>query len=307
MALQLHSILHSTLASFSAADLEESISHFSIQAVGVATAAIVVLVGLAILLNKRMPSVKPLLFMLIVVVATGTTLAISGATVYLNVKSAAGGPVHWHADIEIWACDNELELRDPQGFLSNKIGSATLHEHNDKRIHLEGVPVSLPDDASLGKFMRVIGGEVSDNSLVVPLNDEGHFEDDHAEMDGDGAAAEYAGQIAPHVLTEKDGKYGKFISGQTCGDETAEVQVFAYKYDRDSKTYKQSKISDPEHYQISGYSEVPPGDCVIMEFAPAKDRTDKLCRQYGVRDAERCEAFGVLPNERKICENKEVL
>lgn len=297
--------LQFVLGTFGAADLEQTVNDFSIQAVGISTVAIILLVGLAMALNKKMPEFKPAIFWLIVVFTAGTTLAISGATVYLNVKSATGGPVHWHADFEFWACGNELELRDPSGFLSNKIGTATLHEHNDKRVHLEGVPVSLPEDASLGKFMRVIGGEISKDSMVVPLNDEKYFEDLSDELDGDGAAAQYAEQVHPYILTDKDGKYGKFISGQTCGDEVAEVQVFAYRYNADTKTYSQTKVEDPQHYQISPHSEVPPGDCIVMEFAPAKERTDKLCQQYGVRDVERCEAFGVLPNERKICENRE--
>lgn len=304
--IHLSSTLSASVTNFAAADLEKTISDLSISVVSGGSVALIVLVILAILFSQKRPSIKPVLFGLILLIVVGTTLTISGATVYLNVKSATGGPVHWHADVEYWACGNELELRDPRGALSNKIGTPTLHEHNDKRIHLEGVPVTLPEDASLGKFMQVVGGEVSKNSLIVPLNDEKYFEDTPDELDGDGAAAPDPAAVQPYILQGTDGKYAKFVSGQTCNDEAAEVQVFAYRYDDKTKSYTQTKIEHPEHYEISHHSEVPPGDCVIFEFAPKKDRTDKLCQQYGIRDRDRCQQFGVKPDEDKICEIREV-
>ncbi len=288
------------------ADLEKIVSDLSISVVAGGSVALIALVLLAIAFNTKIPALKPTIFALIVIVVLGTTATISGATIYLNAQSATGGPVHWHADIEYWACGNELEIRDPHGALSNKIGTPTLHEHNDKRIHLEGVPVTLPEDASLGKFMKVLGGEVSDSSLVIPLNDEKYFEDTADEVDGDGAGASTPAEVYPYIITGKDGKYASFINGQTCGDQKAEVQVFAYRYDPHTKTYRQTKLEHPEYFAISPHSEVPPGDCVIFEFAPKKDRTDKLCQQYGIRDADRCMEFGVKPDEGKICEIKEV-
>jgi hypothetical protein len=288
------------------ADLEAFINELSVSAVTGASLLLVVLVGLAVFCNKKWPALKLPLFALIVTITLGTTLTISGATVYLNVSSATGGPVHWHADVEFWACGNELEIRDPQGLLSNKIGTPTLHEHNDKRIHLEGVPVTLPHDASLGKFMNVIGGEISDQSLRLPLNEQDFFEDGPEEVDGDGPGAPQPGLIDQNIITDIDGTYANFVNGQLCGDQASEAQVFAYRFNSDSKTYTQTKVSQPELYQIAAHSEVPPGDCIIVEFAPLKDRTDKLCEQYGVRDQQRCEQFGVKAVERRICENTEV-
>ena len=73
---------------------------------------------------------------MIALTLTLSTGILIGSTIYLNTNSDSGGPVHWHADIEFWACGNEIELRDPTGF-SNKIGTGTLHEHDDHRIHLD--------------------------------------------------------------------------------------------------------------------------------------------------------------------------
>lgn len=288
-------------------DLEHTISQLSKSTVFIAAALLVILVILSIwaVRSGKKKLFKPL-YISIIVVASAATLIISGATIYLNVRSATGGPVHWHADIEYWACGNELELRDPQGVLSNKIGTPTLHEHNDKRIHLEGVPVNLPYDASLGKFMEVVGGEVSRNTLVVPLNNDKLYENGEDETDGDGSADPSTQLIEQFISQGKDGKIASFVNGQKCDDEASEVQVFAYQFNENDKTYRQTKLDDPANYMVSRHSEVPPGDCVIFEFAPPMERTNKLCEQYGVRDIDRCHEFGVKPEESEVCEIREV-
>ena len=293
---------------FGTEDLETFISQLSLTVVGVGTLLIVILVIVSMVVERRKTKkaerLKLPLFAAIVVVVLGTTLTISGGTIYLNVNSATGGPVHWHADFEIWGCNNELELRDPHGFLSNKIGTATYHEHDDKRIHVEGVPISLPYDYSLGKFMNVVGGGISKNTLVVPLNDEQYFEVD--EQDGDGNPTPAPELLNPFIKTEAEGKVASFINGERCGDQPAEVQVFAMSYNAADKTYKQTKVTDVANYMPAKEATVPAGDCIIIEFAPPKNRTDKLCKQYGVRDIDRCEEFGVPARDKHVCDSKEV-
>lgn len=295
---------------FGAENLETFISNLSLTVTVVGAVLVVVLLLIAIGVektkSKQAKKLKLPLFVAIVIVVLGTTFTIGGGTVYLNVSSATGGPVHWHADFEIWACGNELNLRDPQGFLSNKIGTPTLHEHNDKRIHLEGVPITLPYDFSLGKFMGVVGGGISNNALTVPLNDTNYFANEPGEADGDGNPAPMPEQIEPFIHTEANGKVASFVTGQKCGDETAEVQVFAMRYNEAAKTYTQTKVADPASYMPAKEENVPPGDCIIMEFSPAKDRTDKLCKQYGIHDTTRCAEFGVPERDRHICDSKEV-
>src|SRR3989344_9275122 len=65
-------------------------------------------------------------------------------TVSENVASVAGGPVHWHADYEVWACGEKIDIMDPEGF-SNRIGSPVIHDHGDNRIHIEGVVQFIED------------------------------------------------------------------------------------------------------------------------------------------------------------------
>lgn len=227
--------------------LEESIAKNSVNLLIGATIVLAVLVSISLHEKYLNEKLKKFLFIGIVLVTAIPTLYMIFSTVYLNTVSTSKGPVHWHADIEVWACGKEIELQDPTGFLSNKIGTSTLHEHNDKRIHLEGVVVH-PEDASLGKFFQVIGGDLTSSSMVVPTNN---------------------GPIP-------------YTNGSMCADGSeGQVQVFVYNVD-DENYFTQRKLDNPNDYLISPYSQVPKGDCIIVEFGPNKEKTDKLCKQYKV-------------------------
>ncbi len=231
---------------FNTNDLNQATTSLSFTVVALAAVVLTILVLLAVFLRDRYPRSKPWLFWAMFVVVLFVTVTLIGSTVYLNTVSSSKGPVHWHADFEAWACGEELNLKDPDGFLSNKTGTPVLHEHNDNRIHLEGVVVN-PEDASLGRFMNVTGGSITSSSLVWPGN---------------------------------DGKRS-FVNGQHCDGEPAEVQVFAYQTTQDDY-YRVEKINDPASYIISDESVVPPGDCIIIEFAPPMETPDKMCKQYEV-------------------------
>lgn len=224
--------------------LEETIRSNSIKIIVVSTIIIVISVLLTIFLKNAGEGLKKILFSLIVVPTVVGTLFMAGSTIYLNFQSISGGPVHWHAEYEIWDCGEQLELVDPEG-LSNKVGSATLHEHSDNWIHLEGV-VTDESEASLGKFFDVVGGNISDDGFRVPTNE--------------GLISRHNGDLCP------DGLEGV-------------MQVFVYQ--TENKVYTQKKIDNPVNYLISPSGSIPPGDCIIIEFDPLeKEKTDKLCEQY---------------------------
>lgn len=294
-------------------DLEQQIINLALRTVIIASISLVFFIITAVLLKNHMPKLKLPLFVLIAVTMLGSTGILIASTVYLNTKADSKGPVHWHADIEFWSCGAELNLRDPQGMLTNKVGTATYHEHNDKRIHLEGVVVRKSHDASLGKFMQVTGGHITPGSVAIPLSrDQDKWFASGDQVDGDtqrpqnfslatGAGAWVTNDEKGPVLSLGDGEY----CGE--GDESpAEVQVFAYHYDEASKTYSQRKVDDPADYVIRDESVVPPADCIIVEYDQPKERTDKLCRQYGVRDALRCTYFGVKEFNSELCNIREV-
>ncbi len=293
-------------------DLEQQIIQLATRTVLAASVALIILVILASVLKKR-ENLKLPLFILIALTMVGTTLVLLGSTVYLNQKSDSGGPVHWHADIEFWSCGAELDLRKPYGFLSNKIGTATYHEHNDKRIHLEGVVVKKSEDASLGKFMRVTGGSIQEGAVGIPLSkDQSDWFASGDQTDGDPQRPEnfeLATGNGDWITQEENGAVLNLKSGQYCDSGEflpAELQVFVYSYDELSKTYSQRKLDNPAEHVLRDESVVPPGDCIIVEYDLPKDKTDKLCRQYGVRDQDRCTQFGVEDFSKEVCNIREV-
>ena len=112
---------------------------------------------------------KKLLFASIAVPVVIATIYLSASTVYLNIISVTDGPVHWHADYEVWACGESYELVDPRGF-ENRTGPTALHEHNDNRIHVEGLLLDLKQ-ASVSEFFRAVGGDLTKEKLIIPTND----------------------------------------------------------------------------------------------------------------------------------------
>lgn len=227
--------------------LTAGITNSSYWVVGLGSAALFLL-ALICLTWKSMPSsAKPIFFWLIVISVLVPTTFLTTGTVYVNQKSISRGPVHWHADFQIWTCGQRLDLLDPTGF-SNKIGTPLLHEHNDERIHVEG-PILTEGEVSLGNFFRVIGGFIDTDKMTLIGNN--------------GAQ--------------------NFVSGQNCPTQSvpSQVQVFVYKTSPDG-VISQEKLVEPPDYTLSPQGNVPPGDCIIVEYAPTKTETDKICQSYEV-------------------------
>lgn len=207
---------------------------------------------------------KKIIFIVIALPVAVATLYLAATTIYLNMVSETGGPVHWHADYEIWACGQQYELVDPTSF-DNKIGSPVFHEHNDNRIHAEGV-LFKKSDARLGKFFTEVGGKLAKSELILP--------------------------------TENGLKTWK--NGEQCNGKPAKLQVFVYKIvnanpsQKSDFLYKQTKLEDFDDYILSGYANVPPGDCIIVEFNQEKSETDKICSTYelAIEKGEMREANG---------------
>lgn len=247
----IHFLITGSFDSSNLNHLDEIVRSNSINYTLIATSILVVLVIIAALVKKQSNSLKVVMFVLMIGVISLNTLYLSGATIYKNHRSITGGPVHWHADFEIYNCGKEVDLVDPVGW-SNKIGTPVFHEHNDKRMHVEGV-VLHKDEVSLGRFFNVIGGNLTSQNLAVPLND-------------------------GTVLNLNNGDY--------CDGEPGMVQVFANVTEERNGilNYQQHKVTYPEDYILSGESGVPPGDCIIIEFDKPKTATDKLCQSYKVQE-----------------------
>jgi hypothetical protein len=226
--------------------LDEVIRTNSINYTILALVSLIVLTILSVILKKRQ-FLKTFLFFGFVVVIIFNSAYLIGSTLYLNTQSVTGGPIHYHADFEIYNCGEYIDIKNPKGF-SNKIGSSVIHEHGDNRIHLEGVLLDK-HDASLGHFFAEIGGSMDENRLTIPTNQ---------------------GEIT-------------LQNGKLCDGRPAAFQVFVYQT-RGNYYYQEKLENSPQNYVISPQSSIPPGDCVIIELDYLKKRTDKLCEQYLLKE-----------------------
>lgn len=221
--------------------LTEIVSKTSYSIVAVGGFLILFLAVLAIINKNAGEFFKKAVFILVAIISVGVTFYLAGVTVYVNRQSESNGPVHWHADFKIFACGKEERLVEPTG-LSNRIGRTDLHEHGDRRIHVEGVVVKKADVA-LREFFKVIGGSLDFGELTFPGREE----------------------------------FKSYVNGDKCADGRPGVlQAFVYKTQGDE--IKQYKLDDYPDYVLAGYSQVPPGDCIILEFSPdQKEKTDEMC------------------------------
>lgn len=210
--------------------------------------ALFILTVVVLWLHPKKERVKRLFFGLYLVIVLGATLYLVYYTISKNLASITMGPVHWHAQFEVYACGEKIELEDPSGW-SNKVGTDLLHEHNDNLIHVEGV-VNNRGSVTLGEFFKVAGGEMTNRTLTVVTND------------------------PPGVVK----------TYYECNGQQGNLNVFVIK--TIDQQVKQEKLTDPANYVISPYSQVPPGDCIIIEFNGEKERTDKLCSGYTSLEAK---------------------
>ncbi|HIJ97808.1 TPA: hypothetical protein H1009_01840 [archaeon] len=180
-----------------------------IKAVEYGAAIIVASIAVSLMLKKKLKDGhKKILFVIIAAAAIISTLYLAGTTIYLNQKSWSGGPVHWHADFEIWACGEQIDIVDPEGF-KNLVGESAVHEHGDNRIHIEGVMFEK-EDATLGEFFEALGGEFTTETLSAPTN--------HGMMSWAGGKETCNGNYAD---------WHTFINGQFVANEAAPDYVIS--------------------------------------------------------------------------------
>ncbi|MEK6903874.1 MAG: hypothetical protein AABW64_04480 [Nanoarchaeota archaeon] len=164
------------------------------------TAFWVVVLTIFIITNPKFTARwKKQLFLLMIIPIIATSLYLGTHTIYENINSVTKGPVHWHADYELYVCGKHFELVDPEG-LRNKIGSPTFHEHNDDRIHIEGT-VDRLEDFTLGAYFRTVGGRLTDEGIIFPAQQ--------------GTIAYKNGQLCPD---EYRGTLNVYVNGKRIAD-----------------------------------------------------------------------------------------
>ena len=233
--------------------LDEKLHSLQVPIITIGSIIVAFFVITSLMFPKETKKYKKLFFLAIIIPIIISTLFLAGSTIYINIISETKGPIHWHADFEIWNCNEKLDIIDPTG-LSNRVGTPVYHEHNDDRVHVEGTVVEL-HDVHLSEFFNVIGGELTQTSFKLPTNN-GLLEVNNQDL---------------------------------CNGQEGKLQVFVYQitnaHDTQSSNfiYRQIKLDNFEDYVLSPYVNVPPGDCIIVEFSEEKDSTDKLCETYEVQ------------------------
>ena len=200
--------------------------------------------------TRKKISRQLIIFWIVIYLVSSITLVIIADTISLTVNSETKGPVHWHADFQIWNCNKRVDIVDPED-IANRVGTRLVHEHGDDRIHVEGVIRKL-EDADLHNFFNYINGKLNRDSFSIPVHD--------------------------GFIERKD--------GELCNGEKGEVQIFAYVASnanaRQKSGFLVEQLKVNENYIISPYQDVPPGDCIIIEFDKRKDKTEKICDTYQV-------------------------
>lgn len=160
-----------------------------------ASIALILLVVIAVIFkNKFNEREKKAIFFVIALLVVAVTGYLVIGSLIVNIISESKGPVHWHADYEIWICGKEVSIVKPKPPL-NRIGTDMLHDHGDNRIHVEGIVIKK-DLVSLGAFFRAIGGKLTEDEIVVPT-EEGKIH----KMNGD-------------LCNGKEGKLYIFVNGK---------------------------------------------------------------------------------------------
>ena len=185
------------------------------------------LIMYAVFKKKLREQTKLFLFWSIVVLVSVSTLYIVAHTFYYNIFSETNGPVHWHADFELWICGEQQTLPSSP-FPSNKVGTPLLHHHNDYRMHIEGTVFSW-GDVTVGSFFDAIGGTLGQTYIGIP---------------------------------QEDGSLKYWQNGDYCNGKQGMLHLYVQK--GDAETWEE--IEEIPSYIISPYADVPPGDRLKIMF-----------------------------------------
>ncbi|MEK6862001.1 MAG: hypothetical protein AABY07_08610 [Nanoarchaeota archaeon] len=87
-----------------------------------------------------------------------------------KVESYTKGPVHWHAELNVYICGKKVGVPEelPQG--QHHLGLPLLHTHADGLIHIEG-QIWKKEDITLGAYMDAINVPFANNTIIDYKND----------------------------------------------------------------------------------------------------------------------------------------
>lgn len=130
-------------------------------------------------LTERGKTLLMSLFLLAIMLPSIYSVA---AFIHESQTSWSQGEIHWHADFEVIVEGQEIDLIDPETFcqematestymcsINDRVGITKYHEHDDDRIHVEGV-FKTREEATLGAFFNTFQGTLTRDMLRIPTN-----------------------------------------------------------------------------------------------------------------------------------------
>lgn len=252
--------------------------------------ALMVVVTVYMLLHKHYA--KAYMFYGIVAVSAVIFATIGLSASLLQTQADSFGRQHRQAGLEFWVCGTEIQPALSHGLFSSTLGDKQFYLDSQKQLHRSGFVMNELPDASLGEFFSTAGGAIQSDSLIVPIMvDEADWLMPDARRDGDLQGNLPTEFLERYVNAGRRQTTLELSSGQRCHDgSTAELQVFTFRINDDDATYYQEKLSAPDDYVVPiSHGDV--NDCVIIEYANSKERTNKLCEHIGLRDSRRCSEF----------------
>ncbi len=263
---------------------------------------IAALLVFSLLKKEKTEGLKLFLFWGMVIPIIFTTAYLAAGTVIKNQQSVTGGPVHWHADYEIYVCGKSIKDENlPQS--DDHTSSFEFLQHLPEWLNTAFLLGAIPLEEGAGFIpqARAHEGEAEELDLVDPTGFSNRVGTSDFHEHGDGRI--HVEGVVEHLEDVSLGKFFEAIGGQLtqtfmrlptnhgevivqngmpCPDgKPGAWQGFVYKTKGDIVTQK--KLENFVDYVLSPYSTIPPGDCIIMKFdSEIKNRTEKICQFYQI-------------------------
>lgn len=123
--------------------------------------------------KKRKGLIKYSIYAIIaIVVIFGLFKLFSGGSDSNNSSDSGpytSSPVHWHASLDVYICGEKVTIPENAPLGEHHLGLPLLHTHADRLIHIEG-QIWNKEEITIGKYMKVIGEEFTDTTLLDKNN-----------------------------------------------------------------------------------------------------------------------------------------
>ncbi len=158
-------------------------------------------------------------------------------------------------------CDEQLRFVSSNS-LTKRVGGPRQYIYNDRMV-MQSVFADERDDASLGGMIRSLGGSISTDVILIPIN---------------------MIEATPQLETfEKESPLGRqyveFSPRTGCGASEGALTVFVYKYDENKNQYTQYHVKDPASYVFSTNADEKQ-DCIVLLYGKSTTLTDQTCSGY---------------------------